>query len=208
MLLPTYTPKSAKSTTTKVSDAIFAGKVNQTLVAQAVRVYLSNQRQGTKHAKTRGEVAGTGKKIYRQKGTGKARHGDRLAPIFVKGGVAHGPKGNENYRKALPRALSRQSLISALSSKAKNKQVIIVDNVSSIAKTKTIHEFLTKILKDSRNIILVTENAHSPVVRASKNLALVSPITASQVTTYDIVKHDTIVLTTESLPILEKRIQN
>ena len=84
-----------------VSNEIFGINPNKIVVAQAVRVHLTNQRQATAKSKTRGEVSGSGKKIWRQKGTGRARHGDRYAPIFVGGGVAHGPRGNQNVKRNL-----------------------------------------------------------------------------------------------------------
>lgn len=205
MILPTYTPKSAKPQSTKVSDKIFGSKVNETLLAQAVRVYLSNQRQGTKHAKTRGEVHGTGKKIYRQKGTGRARHGDRLAPIFVKGGVAHGPKGNENYTSKLSRTLRFQALRSALSSQAKSKHILLIDKIDKLTKTSQAHQFFTKILPKKPALIITPIN--SPLIRVSRNLASISSITADQVTTYDILKHPTILITSDSLPVLTKRLE-
>ena len=209
MILPTYTPKSAKPTTTKVSDKVFGGKINPILMAQAIRVYLSNQRQGTKHAKTRGEVHGTGKKIYRQKGTGRARHGDRLAPIFVKGGVAHGPKGTENYTRKLTRTLRGQALISALSAKAKAKKIVLLDKIGNLTKTKLMSELMAKIStpKKHSRIALIVDSTNSPLIRVAKNLSSVSLYPATQITTYDIIKHHTIAITSESLPMLEKRIQ-
>src|SRR3990167_8071260 len=106
------------------------------LLAQAIKVYLTNQRQGTKHAKTRGEVAGSGKKIWRQKGTGKARHGDRQAPLFVGGGIAHGPKGNENYKLNLPDKMKRLALRIVLTDKLKDERIVLVKSLKTV-KAKT-----------------------------------------------------------------------
>lgn len=207
MILPTYTPKSVKPTNTKVNDKIFAAKINETLLAQAVRVYLSNQRQGTKHAKTRGEVHGTGKKIYRQKGTGRARHGDRLAPIFVKGGVAHGPKGNENYTKKLPPTLRRQALISALSSQAKAKRILVVNKLDQLTKTKALNQVLIKIFNNQHPLALIVPNSKSSLIRLARNLNYVTPLTINQLTTYHVLKYPRLLITADSLPIIEKRLQ-
>src|SRR5690554_4960009 len=96
---------TSKASSIEVSDAVFGQKANPTLLAQAVRVYLSNLRQGTSKVKTRSEVSRTRAKWYRQKGTGNARHGARSAPIFVGGGVAHGPNGQQNWTKSLSRKM-------------------------------------------------------------------------------------------------------
>ncbi len=210
MLLPTFA-SSAKSTTTKVSSAVFAAKVNPTLLAQAVRVYLSNQRQGTKHAKTRGEVHGTGKKIYRQKGTGRARHGDRLAPIFVKGGVAHGPKGNENYTKVLPRSLRRLALASALTAKAQTKQVMVIQDLEKHTKTNSLANLLKAVLAHKgtpKPTIIVVDTDQNPLIRTAKNLPYTTVTPASRLTTYQIIRHHHVVLTPQSIPVIEKRISS
>lgn len=212
MLLPTYTQKSAKPTTTKVSDEIFAAKSNPALVSQAIRVYLSNQRQGTKHAKTRGEVHGTGKKIYRQKGTGRARHGDRLAPIFVKGGVAHGPKGNENYTKKLPRSFRKQALINALSTKTKAKQVLVIDSLTKIAKTKDLDAILRQVQEahgnSSKTLALIVETTANPLARYAKNLANTTAISADKLTTYQAIRHGLLMFVKDSLPVIEARLKS
>src|SRR6266404_5428662 len=101
---------------------MFGEKVNKALLAQAVRVYLANQRQGNASTKTRGEVDGSTAKIYRQKGTGRARHGSKRAPIFVKGGIVFGPKPRD-FSLSLPQKMKRKALFSALSAKVKDKEV-------------------------------------------------------------------------------------
>ncbi len=106
------------SENTKLPEEIFGLEVKPQLLAQAVRVYLANQRQGTQNAKTRAEVERTRKKLYRQKGTGGARHGDRKAPIFVGGGVAFAPKPRD-YSLALSKKMRRLALYGALSAQAK-----------------------------------------------------------------------------------------
>src|SRR5882724_11511103 len=119
-----------------VPAAIFGEKVNKTLLAQAVRVYLANKRQGNASTKTRGEVDGSTRKIYRQKGTGKARHGSVRAPIFVHGGVVFGPKPRD-FSLSLPKKMKRKALFSALSAKLQGKELIVVSSLETITpKTK------------------------------------------------------------------------
>ena len=123
---------------------MFSEKVNKPLIAQAVRVYLANQRQGNASTKTRGEVDGSTAKIYRQKGTGRARHGSKRAPIFVKGGLVFGPKPRD-FSLISPQKMKRKALFCALSAKVKDKEVIVIDGLGTIApKTKAFAQMLEK----------------------------------------------------------------
>jgi len=172
---------------------------NQQLLAQAVRVYLSNQRQGSKHAKTRGEVTGSGRKIWRQKGTGNARHGDRQAPLFVGGGVAHGPKGNENYRRELPKKMKRLALRSILSLKVAEKQLLVVKNLKvAKPKTKALVAMLEKVVKGykpgKKVIIVVTNEEATPMMRAGRNLVGVGIMRAQDANPYELWRGGTVVM--------------
>src|SRR3989344_6029979 len=122
LFAPVYDLKGAKSGTLALPKEVFGTKVNNSLMAQAVRVYLANQRQGNATTKTRGEVQGSSKKIYRQKGTGRARHGSLRAPIFVKGGIVFGPKPRD-FSLDLPKKMKRKALFSSLSAKAADSEV-------------------------------------------------------------------------------------
>ena len=144
MKLKVITPTS-KSSSIEVSDSVFAQKSNPALVAQAVRVYLSNLRQGSAKVKTRSAVKRTKSKWYKQKGTGNARHGSKNAPIFVGGGVAHGPTGNENWKKDLSRKMKSKALRVALSMQVEN--IVVTDNLNSIGgKTTEAVKFLNKMV--------------------------------------------------------------
>ncbi|MGH7246030.1 MAG: 50S ribosomal protein L4, partial [Candidatus Levyibacteriota bacterium] len=133
---------------------LFDMPINKTLMAQAVRVFLGNQRQGTVSTKTRGEVAGSTRKIYRQKGTGRARHGGIRAPIFVKGGIAHGPKPKD-YTFSLPVKMRRKALFSALSAKVKEGGIRVVSGLSKIEpKTKPVAELLTAIAAEKVLLVM------------------------------------------------------
>lgn len=187
---------------------IFAQKLNPVLIAQAVRVYLSNQRQGSAKTLTRGEVSGSGKKLYRQKGTGRARHGDRKAPIFVKGGKAHGPTGEENYKLKMSKKMKKKALFSALSEKAKNKDILIISGLEKIEpKTKIMLEILKKLnakFKDTaKRIILVLSKRQENIIRAASNLANVELVYVSQLNAYQVVKNDKIIFTLESIQALK-----
>ena len=183
-------------------------KIEPQLLAQAVRVYLSNQRQGTKKTKDRGEVSGSGKKIWRQKGTGKARHGDRYAPLFVGGGVAHGPTGEENYERRLPRKMRRQALAMALKSKFDEEGLVITDGLARISKTKDLVTKLTQIAgyDDKKRVLLVVPlGSAKGLWRASRNLAKVEVVTPEELTAYQVLASRTVVITPDGLKIAGER---
>jgi large subunit ribosomal protein L4 len=168
---------------------MFGEKINKALIAQAVRVYLANQRQGTVSTKTRGEVDGSTAKIYRQKGTGRARHGSKRAPIFVKGGVVFGPKPRD-FSLALPQKMKRKALFSALSAKVKDKEVTVIDGLGTIKpKTKAFSEMLGKlgIADKKQKLLFVTAGKDvSVVLRAGRNIQGVSFLASRQLNTYEV----------------------
>ncbi|MBI4999647.1 50S ribosomal protein L4 [Candidatus Gottesmanbacteria bacterium] len=155
---------------------IFAAQINEKLLAQAVRVYLANQRQGTVSTKTRGEVAGSTRKIYRQKGTGRARHGSRKAPIFVGGGIIFGPKPRD-FSLKFPKKMKKAAFLSALASKFKDKDILVVSGLAKL-KPKTAEMIKTlkslKIAMDDGKLtfptLLVTTGDQENLVLACRNI--------------------------------------
>lgn len=176
---------------------MFGEKLNKALLAQAVRVYLANQRQGTLSTKTRGEVDGSTRKIYRQKGTGRARHGSVRAPIFVKGGIVFGPKPRD-FSLSLPQKMKRKALFSALSAKVKDKEVTVIDGLEAM-KPKT--KVFAQILKDlglagkKQNVLFVTggENV-AAVLQAGRNIAGVNFLPSKQINTYEVLAASRLVM--------------
>lgn len=206
MNLKTYTKTgNVSKRPLSVNEAVFAAPVNQVLLAQAIRVYLSNQRQGTSQVKTRSEVSRTTRKWYRQKGTGNARHGSKKAPIFVGGGVAHGPTGQENWNRSLTRQLKRKALISAMSAQADN--MIVASGLSDLnGKTKEAVELLSKMKIEAKKVLIILADFDEQVLRSLRNLAQVQIAQADQVNVYDIASADQIVLTKEAVEVIEKRL--
>lgn len=194
-----------KFSTVTVSDDIFGAAVNQDLLSQAIRVYLSNKRQGTSRVKTRGEVIGSRRKIWKQKGTGNARHGAKSAPIFVGGGIAHGPTGMENWNRDLSKKMKKKALISALSAQAEN--IVVVDNLVTIeGKTKNAAKLLDTINVTGKKILLVLDQDTKDVLRAFSNIPRVNVIQDSLVNTLDIASVDSIVMTKSALKNIEARL--
>lgn len=184
-------------------EKIFAAKINRDLMAQAVRVYLANQRQGTQSTKTRGEIVASTAKIWRQKGTGRARHGAKSAPIFVGGGVAHGPKPRD-FSLKLPQKMRRAALFAALSAKFAEKGVIVAEGLEKIeAKTKAFAKVLEN-LKTNGKILLVLPGKLENLERAARNIKGVSLSEARSINAYLVLSHGKILFLRQSLPVLEK----
>src|SRR5258708_4404168 len=152
--------------TMSLPEEIFGAKINKVLMAQAVRVYLANQRQGNASTKTRGEVAGSTRKIYKQKGTGRARHGGIRAPIFVKGGIAHGPKP-QDHSLAMPKKMKRVALFSALTAKLADGQIKVISGLETLEpKTKVMMQTLNNfgLAEKKANILLVMPDNNEKVM--------------------------------------------
>lgn len=205
LTVPSYTKSGNKGKGISLPKEIFGQKPNEKLLAQAVRVYLANQRQAGAKTKTRGEVRKSTRKIWRQKGTGLARHGARSAPIFVGGGVAHGPKGVENYNLALPKKMRRKALASALSAKLSAGDIVIADLEDVEPKTKKVASILGKLGAWEKATIV--HGGSSNLWRAGRNIAGLTLIPAGQLTAYKVLAGGKIILTQKSLEVLEKRIK-
>jgi large subunit ribosomal protein L4 len=166
----------------------FEEKVNLPLLAQAVRVYEEKVHIGLSKTKTRAEVNMTKKKVYKQKGTGGARHGAKSAPIFVGGGTAHGPKPIRR-EMSLPRKMAKKALGVALSLKAKDKEIIAVSGLSKFAKTKEAGELIEKLIKINPKIkrfTLVLGETEKGSLRALRNLKNVKTVSFRNLTAYDV----------------------
>lgn len=188
-----------------VSDDLFVKKVNQPLIAQAIRVYLSNQRQSTSKTQTRSDVSRTSKKVYKQKGTGNARHGDKTANLFVGGGVAHGPTGNENWKRTLTANLKKKALRNVLTAQAKN--IVVTDEIlRSIGKTKEANQFLSKVGLADQKVLLVLPEALPLVIRSFRNIKNVFITKAKMLNVYEVAMADKILVTTKTLKVLEERL--
>lgn len=197
---------TGKKSTATVSDALFAAPVNKQVLSQAIRVYLSNLRQGTSRVKNRGEVNLTKRKWYRQKGTGNARHGAQSAPIFVGGGVAHGPKGIENWSRSLPQRTKHQALISALSAQA--EKVVMVESVFELdGKTKAAASLLQAVAPNTEKILVIVPERKPEVIRSMRNLPNVLVRTAERVNALEVSNADWVVTTKAAVGVLEDRLK-
>jgi len=201
-----YTPTGESKGVEQLPKEVFGTPVNLQIIAQAVRVYRANQREGSAHTKTRGEVEGSTRKMYKQKGTGRARHGGIRAPVFVGGGIVFGPR-TRDYSKNLPQAMRSQALTSALSYQQKDGNIVVIEKTNACEpKTTIVVRGLVKMGIVTPALVII-HDAHSPFIKAIRNINKVTFVGASQVTTYDIVTNKTICITKESIEILSKRIE-
>ena len=198
-----YNMKGAEVGTIEVSDDLFGAKYNEPLIHQAVVTYLANQRQGTKSALTRTEVRGGGAKPWRQKGTGRARQGSTRAPQWTKGGVVFAPKPRD-FTKHMNITARRGALISALSKKLADGELIVVDELKvSAPKTKEMEAFRKALHLDKRTVVIMDEH-DSDVIIAARNLPTLKTISVEEINTYEVVSNAVVVLTQGSVKKLEE----
>ena len=186
-----------------LSDAVFGLKPNTTAIHAAVKNHLANRRQGTQSALTRAEVRGGGAKPYRQKGTGRARQGSRSVPHYTHGGVAFAPKPRD-YRYSLNRKLKRLALKSALSFKAAEDSIIVIDGIElDEIKTKNIVNLLDS-LNVSGKALFVTTEPDKNVILSARNIPGVKTTFAALLNTYDIMDARTFIVDKSALTIIEE----
>lgn len=184
---------------------IFGAKVNENLLAQTVRVHLANARSGTLSTKTRGEVEGSNRKIYAQKGTGRARHGSIKAPIFVGGGIVFGPKPRD-FSLKLPQKMKLQALISSLSDKFNQKRLFLLDDLENFkAKTQEMMNLLSKLNLEMKKgklslpTLLVCDQKYQKLILASRNISNLALTPPKLLNSYQILTHKNIIFTKSAL---------
>lgn len=197
--------KGAVVGTLTLPKEVFGAEVNKALLAQAVRVYRANQRQGTASTKTRGEVQGSTRKIYRQKGTGRARHGGVRAPIFVHGGIAHGPKP-QDHSLTLPQKMRQAAMRSALSARVHANGVRVIDGVASMTGKTKEAALLVKACTNGKNkkMLFVVADTAENFIRGVRNIEGVAYTSVKQLNTYDVLNYTQVFLMKDVVSILEK----
>lgn len=186
----------------ELSENIFGAEINVPVMHEVVRAYLANQRQGTQSALTRAEVRGGGIKIYRQKGTGRARHSSNRAPIFTHGGVVFAPKPRD-YHISVNRKVKRLAMKSALSGKVVDSAVVVFDALDIAApKTKEMIKALKAVSVEKALIVLPEKN--ETVERAARNIPGVKTTLVGTLNVYEILKYETLILTRDALAKIEE----
>ncbi len=203
MKITMYTQTGEKKGEVEVNDKIFAVKPNEQLIHQALVRQMANSRQASAHTKTRGEVTGSTRKIYRQKGTGGARHGSRYSNIFRGGGRVFGPRNIKNYTKAMPRKQRRLALFSALSICANEEKIIALDAFKTEApKTKIAATMIEKLPLETA--LLVTGERNEALEKSVQNLPNAKVITVNFLNIADLLKYETIVFLEDALKKIDE----
>ena len=195
-----------KKNTIDVLDKVFSGKIYKKLVNSVLYKTNANYKGRKAKTKQKNEIIGSTSKIYAQKGTGGARHASRKAPIFVGGGVAHGPKGQSNYKKRkLNKSEKKLSITSLISQKNKlNDLVVLSDFKNEIKKTKEMNKILIKFKIDN-SLIILDKFSKDKIYKSSRNIAKIKVTDVNHFSAFDIVKFKKIVFTESSVKELEKR---
>ena len=195
-----------KVDTVELPAEIFEVNVNPGLMHQALVRQLANARRGSHKTKTRAEKRGGGKKPWRQKGTGRARHGSRRSPIWVGGGKAHGPVVR-GHGKRMPRQMRQAALRCALSEKAARAQIVVVDElILNEPKTKKMAGVLASLTPDAGTSLLVLAEGNEAVEKSTRNLSSASTLRASYLNIRDLMSHDTVVLSLASLEVIRSHL--
>lgn len=190
----------------ELSDEVFGKDYNEALIHQVIVAQLANRRQGTKSALTRAEVRGGGRKPWRQKGTGHARHGSTRAPQWIKGGVVFAPKPRD-FSQKVNKLMRREAIKSALSKKLADDEIVIVSALDlEAAKTKEMAGILNNFQMDQRTLIVISDEDEK-VIRSARNIAKVTTIDAGLINVYDIVVNAKCLFTKDAIRKVEEALQ-
>ena len=200
--------ESSKSETTEISDKIFKLKINHKLVKSVIDWQLNRAKPRLAKTKQKNEIKGSTKKIVPQKGSGGARHASRKAPIFVGGGVAHGPKGANYKIKKINKKVRKLALAQTLSKKNFDKNLFVLSDVKKeIKKTKEFNSFLEK--NNLSNVVIISDtNTMKNINKSARNIKNIKLIYETGANIYDMMKYKNVLITQSSLKNLEKRILN
>lgn len=196
--------KGEKIKDIKLDDNVWGITPNDQVIYEHVNLFMANKRQGTHSVKTRSEVSGGGRKPWRQKGTGNARQGSIRAPHWVGGGVVFGPSSNRNYTKKMNKKVRRLALKSALTYKANDKAIIVVDKFD--AETNKTKDMLKQLadLKATGKVLIVTTELTENLILATRNIADVKLVLANELNTYDVLYAEKMIITEDAVKYVEE----
>ena len=180
---------------------IFAAKINIGLMHQAFVRQMANARQGSHNTRSRSEIRATGAKWYRQKGTGRARHGAQSAPIFVGGGLAHGPKPRD-YSKKMPKKMRRGAIRSTLSALVRDEQLVLVDRLDMEAPNTKVMRGMVETLVGEQSALIVLTAGQKAVRKSVSNLPNAHSLVANYLNVRDLLKYDKVIMTLEALEVV------
>jgi large subunit ribosomal protein L4 len=199
MEIPVYSKEGEKIDNLQLDDKKFGGPIRKKLLRDAVIMYEANKRQGTASTKTKGEVAGGGKKPWVQKHTGRARAGSIRSPLWKGGGVSHGPKPRD-YSFAIPKKARRLALYAALSAKARDNELVVIDDLNfDIPKTKQMVGILKALNIDNSTCLIVVSGTNEAVWKSARNIPSVKIMASTELNAYEVLRPKKVLLTKEAL---------
>lgn len=203
--VPVYNLQGKVVKEISLEDRLFAVPANAAVIKQVVVAQQANSRQVVAHTKTRGEVRGGGKKPWKQKGTGRARHGSSRSPIWVGGGITFGPRNDRNYSLAINKKMKRKAMAMVLSEKAANHQLIIVDSLTlSEIKTKELNNVLNILPMNKAKTIIAMNKNDENVVKSARNLPKVMTLPAASLNVVDVMSYPYLLIEEAALEVLYK----
>lgn len=205
MRVPVYNQQGQQISTFEVSAAVFGVSPKPHVIHEAVVAQQANARVAIAHTKTRGEVRGGGKKPWKQKGTGRARHGSIRSPLWRSGGITFGPRKERNFAKKINRRVKRAAILMALSDKVAAGQLVVVDHLHGVTpKTKVVATTLRALPRKRGKTLLALPAAEKVMGRAATNIKGVTPIGTGSLNVVDLLKHVNLVTTVEGIKDIEK----
>ncbi len=199
MEIPVYSKEGEKVDNLQLDDKKFGGPIHKKLLRDAVIMYEANKRQGTASTKTKGEVAGGGRKPWAQKHTGRARAGSIRSPLWKGGGVSHGPKPRD-YSFSIPKKARRLALYTALSAKARDNELVVIDDLNfDVPKTRQMVSILKALNIDNSSCLIVIPKANETVWKSARNIPSVKVMTSTELNAYEVLRPKKVLLTKEAL---------
>ena len=210
MKVKVYNQKGEEVGTTVLPKEVFEREINPDLIHQVAVCMMANQRHPWAHTKDRGEVSGGGRKPWRQKGTGRARHGSIRSPIWVGGGVAHGPRKEKKYKKRIPKRMKRQALLSVLSGKVKDNELVVLDKLEiDTPKTKKMAEIIKNLKEKAKvieknSLLIAIPKKDDNIIRSAYNIPKVEVIEARNLNVLELLKYKYLVLPKDSIKVIKE----
>jgi large subunit ribosomal protein L4 len=205
MKISVYNQEGKETGNTLLPKEIFDVKINPSLVQQVVVSQMANRRQVLAHAKNRGEVRGGGRKPWRQKGTGRARHGSRRSPIWRGGGVTFGPRKDRVFKKKINKKVKRSVLLMVLSGKVKNNMLVVLEDLKlEKAKTKLMIAVLKKLPCKEQSALLVLPKMDKNLIIAAKNIAAIETIQAKDLNALDLLSFKYLIMPKEAIKLIKE----
>lgn len=204
MKIDVYNQKGEVVGSANLPKEIFEVALNSDLVHQVAVSMSANKRQISAHAKTRGEVRGGGKKPWRQKGTGRARHGSTRSPIWKGGGVTHGPRNERVFEREIPKKMKRKALLMVLSEKAKNKNIVVLDNIElELGKTREMAGSMAKLPCKKSSTLVALPNYDKKIILATRNIEKTSVEDARNLNVLDLLSYKYLLITKDTIKTIE-----